>query len=354
MEARKVKAIVVDDEFNARRLLPVLIDWPSIGYEFVGEASNGNEALDLIDALRPDVVFTDINMPYMDGLELSKLVKERDPLTKIVIMTAYPEFEYAQTSIHLGVNDFLLKPLQPEIVATVANDLKARIEQETAHWNEYRLMQQRLQEHHESLKEKFLNDLLAGASSVEALSQRYRYFFGQLSFEFCTLAVLEPQSEMNKNEEDRLLLALGGKRLLETLLQNRQDLVIFQDNNGRIVLLSWSRNTDLAFIGEQCIRTIKDKLEVKASVGVGGEYTDLSRVKDSYREALEALRYAKLTGGDQVISFEEDIRFMSGTWDLQLSEIEEIIFYIKTGVEDQAVQAIDRIFLKLSSTRGGP
>ncbi|UUZ97808.1 hypothetical protein LJK87_01140 [Paenibacillus sp. P25] len=141
---------------------------------------------------------------------------------------------------------------------------------------------------------------------------------------------------------------------METLLQNRQDLVIFQDNNGRIVLLSWSRNTDLAFIGEQCIRTIKDKLEVKASVGVGGEYTDLSRVKDSYREALEALRYAKLTGGDQVISFEEDIRFMSGTWDLQLSEIEEIIFYIKTGVEDQAVQAIDRIFLKLSSTRGGP
>lgn len=95
MERKMINAIVVDDELNARKLLPLLIDWEALGCQFIGEASNGSEALDLIETLRPDVVFTDINMPFMDGLELAGIIKEREPLTKTVILTAYPEFEYA-------------------------------------------------------------------------------------------------------------------------------------------------------------------------------------------------------------------------------------------------------------------
>jgi two-component system response regulator YesN len=352
MEKRVIRAIVVDDELNARRLLPVLIDWTSMGYEFAGEASNGNEALDLIDTIRPDVVFTDINMPYMDGLELSRLVREKDPLTKIVIMTAYPEFDYAKKSIQIGVSDFLLKPLQREVVAKLAVDLKARIDQENAHWNEYRQMQTQLMDHAEYLKEKFLNDLLGGAAKAEQFNQRYRYFFAEPYCAFCTVAVLEVQSEPDAGEEERLLLGMGCKRFVETLLHHRNEIVIFHDNGGRIVLLNRSPETDLALIGEQCIRAIRDKLDIKASVGVGTEYADLSQVKDGYREALEALRYGKLTGGGQVISFGEDIRLTNGSWNLKLLEMEEIVFFIKTGVDDQAIQAIDHLFLALSTSRG--
>lgn len=88
MELELLRAIIVDDEINARKIVPIIIDWQAVGYRFVGEASNGSEALDLIETMKPDVVFTDISMPFMDGLELSRLIKERYPLVKIVIITA--------------------------------------------------------------------------------------------------------------------------------------------------------------------------------------------------------------------------------------------------------------------------
>ena len=156
METAPIKAIVIDDEEHARRLLPLLVDWFSIGYEFVGEAADGFEALDLMETAKPDVVFVDISMPYMDGLELSRRVNERYPLTKIVIITAHQEFEYAKRSVKLGVYDFLLKPLQPETVAKLARDLKGRILEEAAHWNEYRRMKEQLAESAEYLREQFL------------------------------------------------------------------------------------------------------------------------------------------------------------------------------------------------------
>lgn len=352
MEQRKIKAVVVDDEFNARKLLTVVIDWSEIGYEFVGEASDGNEALDLIDSLQPDVVITDINMPYMNGLELSRIVKERHPLTKIVIMTAYQEFEYAKKSVQLGVCDFLLKPLQVDVVTKLATELKARIYQENAHWNEYHQMQTQLKEQSEFVKERFLNDLIGGFADSLQLEQRYRYFFDEPIDFFCSVGVLDVLPESDSEEEDRLLLGIRCKRFVETLLQQRNEILIFQDNGGRIVLLNRNTETDIATIIDYILQVIGDKLGVKASVGVGSGYTELSKIKNGYREALEALRYGKLTGGGQVISFGEDIHLINESWNLPLSEIEEIVFFIKAGLEERAIEAIDHLFLTLSSSRG--
>ncbi|MFC5469087.1 response regulator [Cohnella suwonensis] len=146
MAVQTIKAIVVDDEDNARNLVPIIVDWHSLGYEFVGEATSGSEALELIEAVRPDVVFTDINMPFMDGLELSRLIKIRHPLVKIVIITAHPEFEYAKKSLQIGVQSFILKPLEAEEVERVALEIKQNLHEEATRWNEYQQLQEQLKE----------------------------------------------------------------------------------------------------------------------------------------------------------------------------------------------------------------
>ncbi|MBD0380928.1 response regulator [Paenibacillus sedimenti] len=352
MENGRITAIAVDDEVNPRKLLQVLLDWNSLGIEFIGEAANGNEALDLIDPLKPNIVFTDINMPYMDGLELARLVREKDPFIKVVILTAYPEFEYAKQSVRIGVHDFLLKPIQPDVLGKLAFDLKEAIEKETAHWNEYRKIKTELLENTFELKEKFLLDLLVGTSSLEQLNRRYEYFFGEPFQTCCSVAVLDVHAEPNGGEEKNLILSIGCKRVVEILVHEREGVNVFHDNSGRVVIVNWGAAIEPEPIGEQAIRAIKDKMGYQTTVGVGSVYDKLNQVKNSYKEALEALRYGKFYGGGHVISFGEDIRLVDSAMDLKLTEMEEIIFFIKTGIKEQAVHAIDKLFLSLATTRG--
>jgi len=347
-----IRAIVVDDEPNARKILPVLVDWRSYGYEFVGEASNGYEALDLIDTAKPDVVFADINMPSMDGLELSRLIKERYPLIKVVIITAHQEFGYAKRSVELGVSDFLLKPLQPEEVTALAVKLRGEIEEEVSHWSEYRQMKEQLAESAAVLRERFVNELLAGSDDPESLSRRYAYFFPDRNGVFRGLALLEAHLWASDDEEDRLLAGIKCVRFTETLLANNETVDILRDAGGRIVLISHGLDTDLSLVAERCVRAIEEKLGLKVSAGLGRPITSFDSVSICYREALEAIRYGKMQGSGQVISFGEDISLVREEWSFPKKEIDELIFYVKTGAKDQVRESVDGFFSSLYTAPG--
>lgn len=106
-----VKVFLVEDEAIIRRGIRDHIDWNANGFEFVGEAGDGEYAYPLIMKTKPDILVTDIKMPFMDGLQLSRLVKKALPATKIIILSGYNEFEYAKEAIKIGINDYLLKPV---------------------------------------------------------------------------------------------------------------------------------------------------------------------------------------------------------------------------------------------------
>ncbi len=105
------KVFLVEDEIVARESIRDNVDWAAMGFIFCGEASDGEVALPQIEVARPDVVITDIKMPFMDGLQLSKIIRERMPAVKIIILSGHDEFQYAQESVKLGVTEYLLKPV---------------------------------------------------------------------------------------------------------------------------------------------------------------------------------------------------------------------------------------------------
>ncbi len=107
-----IKVLIVDDEKYVRMGIKGDTDWSLIGCEVVGEASNGEEALEVAESTRPDLVISDIRMPRMDGIELAENLLDKYPETKIIFLTAYSEFEYARQAVRLGVSDYLLKPFQ--------------------------------------------------------------------------------------------------------------------------------------------------------------------------------------------------------------------------------------------------
>ena len=103
--------LLVDDEEDVIQVIMKKINWEGLGFSVIGYANNGVKALEMVEEYQPDVVMTDIKMPYMDGMELAHHIKEEFPATKLLIFTGFDEFEYAKEAVHLEVEEYLLKPV---------------------------------------------------------------------------------------------------------------------------------------------------------------------------------------------------------------------------------------------------
>ena len=108
------RVLLVDDESIFLEFMQTVCDWKSHQCEIIGCAEDGRKALEMISSEKPDIAFVDVNIPLMDGLEVCRIVKERDLPVKLVIVTAHDEFRFAYQAIKLGINDFLLKPFSRE------------------------------------------------------------------------------------------------------------------------------------------------------------------------------------------------------------------------------------------------
>ena len=125
-----LKVFLVEDEVVMRNGIKNNIPWEQEGFEFAGEASDGELAYPLIKKEKPDILITDIRMPFMDGLELSRLVKKELPQIKIIILSGYNEFDYAKTAINIGVTDYLLKPISSAKLLEAVKKVADMIEKE--------------------------------------------------------------------------------------------------------------------------------------------------------------------------------------------------------------------------------
>lgn len=128
----KYRVMIIDDEENARKLLRALIKWDELDMEVVGEATSGIEAINIIDDLRPDLVFVDISMPFMDGIEFTQLATDRYPDLIIIIMTAIDQFEYARKCVSLPVFEYMLKPMVGSEITKVLLRVKERLDVRSA------------------------------------------------------------------------------------------------------------------------------------------------------------------------------------------------------------------------------
>ena len=117
------RIILVDDEEEVRKSIIRKIDWQAVGFTVVGDAENGEDALEKLEALEPDVVLTDIRMPYMDGLTLAEKIRQRYPSMKIVIFSGYDDFDYAKRAIKLNVTEYILKPVNVEELTAITTSL---------------------------------------------------------------------------------------------------------------------------------------------------------------------------------------------------------------------------------------
>ena len=140
------RVLLVDDEEDIRVGISRTMDWASLGFALVGEAENGRDALELAETLEPDLVLTDIKMPFMDGLELCRILSERLPASKFVVFSGFDDFEYAKQAVGLNVSEYILKPINAAELTGVLQKLRAQLDAERTERQNVELLRSRYEE----------------------------------------------------------------------------------------------------------------------------------------------------------------------------------------------------------------
>ena len=173
-----LKVIIADDEERVCRLVQMLVDWDALGMEVAGAASNGLEALELVERVRPDILITDIRMPGCDGLELIERAKKMAPHLEIALISGYAQFEYAQTAIRYDVGGYILKPINKAALTDTLKKLGARCLERAASETVVEKMARDSQKSNELLRGRLIDDLTAGrlaAPTRETLRDEYGF-----------------------------------------------------------------------------------------------------------------------------------------------------------------------------------
>lgn len=345
-----LKVMIIDDERLVRDLLKACIDWAELGMAIVAESGSAIEGLELVDKVKPDIIFTDICMPVMDGLEFSRKVLEKHPGIKIIILTGHDEFEYAQDSIKLGIVDFLLKPIDDREIRETSLSVKEKLLYERSRIEDHERLKEQLRQNMPYLREKFLNELVQGNVALDTILEKAAYFDISLPEDVFQVAVLELLSEELEfpDEEKRLILNMSCLAQLRNFFGDKP-VNIFFDNHERIVILINDRDIDVCECCESIKEMLVNSLSCSICIGIGNMHHNVDNLHLSYREACDALRYRFISGRNQVISFSDICPADDEQTQWDCSIMDNYCFYLKSGLKDKAKELVVEVFSELRS-----
>lgn len=229
---------LVEDEYMLREYVKASTIWKNGPYVLCGDASNGEDAWEDIQALSVDILLTDIKMPFMDGLELSRLIRKNRPEIRVIILSGYDDFSYAKQALALGVTDYLLKPLKPEDLLNTLQRTAQMIDAERRQIQSMRTLQEIANESLELNCHKFFAQLCRGFLSEQRISselQRLHLRMDAACYSGCILAL----HELGKAETDdeAYLAFLDCSQIIRTFSESRPDCFWYPDESGEFCFI---------------------------------------------------------------------------------------------------------------------
>ncbi|QGQ94768.1 response regulator [Paenibacillus psychroresistens] len=321
-----IKLLIVDDEEVVRDGIRLTIDWLSNGIEVCGEAEDGNQALELIHELKPDILLMDIRMPLMNGLQVIEAVYAAQIPLKFIFLSGYDDFSYAQQAMKFGASAYLLKPCMPEEILDTILKVKSELQDQQSRKEMYESLQLKFTENLPFLKEKFLVKLIHNeANTNQHLVENFEVFklaidpTGPINVAIIQIddhLVLKDTLE-NKEVE---LIKIAVKKIINEIIEAAYCCEVFEHKNDFIILAAVDGDPDrYNRLLDQIKASIKRLLGFTVSVGVGRIYDDFSHIHRSYMEAVKSIDARFLLGTDSLIHFE----------DMTYEEVEEFIYPIQ-------------------------
>lgn len=295
------------------------IDWEKEGIEFAGEASDGELAYPMIIEQKPDILLTDIKMPFMDGLELSELVKKELPDIKIIILSGYDEFAYAQKAVSLGVAEYLLKPISPAKLIESIRSVAEKIEEERAlglseaEWAREEQAERIAIERNRLFEALIMNDM--STSEVLDKAKELSIVLTARVYQMILISLTLTEASDDSFSESRNHL----KEDLSLLYEGKTGCVFFDRGiNGFAILAMGDSKEAMDRLVSEAIGEVQDRLkeyeDIDYFIGIGGTANRLSEIRNTYYEASKALanRFLVDVGAEKVVFSESSNGGTSG------------------------------------------
>ena len=349
----EIKVFLVEDEMVIRRGIKNSIDWEKEGYIFCGEASDGELAYPMIIKEKPDILITDIRMPFMDGLELCKLVKKELPNIKILILSGYDEFDYAKEAIRLGVTEYLLKPISSGKLLEALNGVSESIRREKEDKDLVRKYMEEMRENTEHEKQKFFEQMIAGNLSMADALETGKKYEMNLSAGMYNLLLFR----FTLGEENRKSGELLGEAeyAIEKLTERLEYVFEFQRGvEGWAFLLMADNEEQMSERVKELSKDLEEIMKNYSTIayfgGIGQPVARLRELEESFREAERALAARFTMELNRIISV-EDIRMAQNVDtldDMEITSFGEIEKtrtmlekFLNTGAEDEIDEFVD-------------
>lgn len=351
-----LKVFLVEDEVVMRNGIKNNIPWESEGFQFVGEASYGELAYPLIKKEKPDILITDIRMPFMDGLELSRLVKKELPQIKIIILSGYNEFDYAKTAISIGVTDYLLKPISSAKLLEAVKNVGRIIEKEQEHAKTMERYKKEMEENLQLEKHKLWSALASNQlSTIELLEngQKLGIDFTASAYQVCLFKVMQHGDSTGCSRE----FIEVSEKITEHAKVWDNVLVFDRSPDGWAFLIKGESVAEVEVALERCRLELHELIngypDVEYFGGIGGMVQRLGDIQGSYREAAKAFASRFFSEPNRLISCEdvaklhsqEDEKIDISKMRSQKSEQELVEKFLKSGSAEEIESFLDEYFM---------
>lgn len=290
-----LKIFLAEDEVVVRETIKRMIPWEELGFELVGEAADGEMALPLLIRQQPDLLITDIKMPFMDGLTLARLAKKEIPGLKVLILSGYDDFNYAKQAIGIGVEDYLLKPITKNALIERLSEIRSRYEHEKTQKEYYEKFQREMQAYEKNSSRDFFEALVGGSMDMMEVYKRAEKLGLDIVAEAYNVLIftMNCDEDFSGQRDEYSSWEAESLELLENFFAGHSSAMLFRSNIFSYgVLLKGQRETieenTRACVDE--IRKILSRQDGRREwfLAVGQSVERLSQIQKSYHTASRA------------------------------------------------------------------
>jgi len=339
-----LRILIVDDMPIFLEYLRGCIDWATYGFEICGEAHDGKEAIDKIDELYPDIILTDITMPYVDGLELAEYVSRNYSDISVVLITGNNEFEYARRALKIGVCDYIVKPFEKEELIFALLKMQDNINRVLEAKSEHEKMEDQNREH--ILRKLIMGKHTSWARHMEQFETAGIPFVSDY-FLVCTLNLLNTTPDAFEdvaNWESVIIKILESKISIDGVCR------IFKDyENNIVLLLNFNSEEEMkeykTYELSDINKLIKDSLHFDTAIGVSGYCYGADSVREAYLQAQRACAIRKSDISSRVYDYKK-MDLAAGPVLYSWKSIDSLNQGIETENEEQIKETLREIFDK--------
>jgi two-component system response regulator YesN len=343
--------LIADDEAVVRSAILRILARGKLDLGTIVEARNGEEAISLARRMRPSIVLMDVKMPGLDGLEATRAIRAEHPSTRVIILSAYDEFSFAQEALKLGTVDYLLKPVRPTTLIEVLSRVQAQIRREERHLREMEKTHSRLKHTLPLAEARLVEDLINGTVGSREVVDRVLGYLGKtISWPAVLVVDVDDFSSavkgMDSERLDHFCVLLTD--IVRRAMPDPDHTLMGHIRQGVVVTIV---STDQRFTTVDEIRTlghtirfaVESSAPVTVTIGIGRRHAGLQSVHLSYEEAMRAQQYKLYLGRNSVIHI-DDVRAMSPTGCSYPVELErDLLTHVRRGQRKLSRETLEKL-----------